>query len=243
MTDKARPTIWLVDVASGQQRPLEAGSGSYFSPRWSPDGTPPGLCRRGGRRSAAVRPLDGERDKTRASPAFPTARTRSPGRPTAAASLIRCSFPTRACTLGSAPPKPEGAKWADPLEIINAVTYRFDGAGYFKPGYTPDLLGRRPTAARRRQLTFGAINAGGGQIAWTPDSRSVLFSADLDKNWERELNESEIYRVGIDGGAPVALTSRKGPDGSPAVSPDGRLIAYVGADDDGRWLPATPSCR
>src|SRR3569832_1073643 len=30
MTDKARPTIWLVDVASGQQRPLEAGPGSLF---------------------------------------------------------------------------------------------------------------------------------------------------------------------------------------------------------------------
>src|SRR5689334_24066448 len=39
MTDKARSTIWLVDVASGQQRPLLAGSGSYFSPQWSPDGT------------------------------------------------------------------------------------------------------------------------------------------------------------------------------------------------------------
>ena len=38
MTDKARSTIWLVDVATGQQRPLLAGPGSYFSPRWSPDG-------------------------------------------------------------------------------------------------------------------------------------------------------------------------------------------------------------
>src|SRR5688572_7302783 len=39
MTDKTRSSIWLVDVASGQQRPLLAGSGSYLSPRWSPDGT------------------------------------------------------------------------------------------------------------------------------------------------------------------------------------------------------------
>jgi len=39
MTDKARPTIWLVDVVTGEQRPLLAGSGSYFSPRWSPDGS------------------------------------------------------------------------------------------------------------------------------------------------------------------------------------------------------------
>src|SRR5262249_47625459 len=39
---------------------------------------------------------------------------------------------------------------------------------------------------------------------------------------------------GIDGGAPVALTTRKGPDASPAVSPDGRLVAYVGYDQDDR---------
>src|SRR5258708_10934512 len=38
----------------------------------------------------------------------------------------------------------------------------------------------------------------------------------------------------MSGGEPIALTSRKGADQSPAVSPDGRLIAYVGADDDGR---------
>ena len=38
MTDRMRNTIWLVDVATGQQRPLLAGSGSYSSPVWSPDG-------------------------------------------------------------------------------------------------------------------------------------------------------------------------------------------------------------
>jgi dipeptidyl aminopeptidase/acylaminoacyl peptidase len=84
------------------------------------------------------------------------------------------------------------------------------------------------------QLTFGATNAG-GPVAWTADSGAVLFSANLSKNWEREPSEAEIYRVGIGGGAPVALTSRKGPDFSPAVSPDGRQIAYVGYTDNGRW--------
>ena len=39
MTDKARSTIWLIDVATGAQHPLVAGAGSYFSPRWSRDGS------------------------------------------------------------------------------------------------------------------------------------------------------------------------------------------------------------
>src|SRR4029453_12919352 len=38
MTDRARSSIWLIDVASGEQRPLVAGSGNHMSPSWSPDG-------------------------------------------------------------------------------------------------------------------------------------------------------------------------------------------------------------
>src|SRR3546814_12093257 len=38
MVDKEVPTLWLVDVSSGQQRPLVGGRGSHSSPRWSPDG-------------------------------------------------------------------------------------------------------------------------------------------------------------------------------------------------------------
>ena len=38
MTDKARATIWLIDVATGDERPLVTGAGTHSSPRWSPDG-------------------------------------------------------------------------------------------------------------------------------------------------------------------------------------------------------------
>jgi dipeptidyl aminopeptidase/acylaminoacyl peptidase len=137
--------------------------------------------------------------------------------------------PDEAPKLGKAPPKPEGAKWADPLQVIDKVTYRFDAAGYLKPGYRQIFWvpadGGAPT-----QLTFGANNAG-GEVSWTPDGRSILFSANLSPNWQREALQSEVYKVSIDGGAPVALTSRFGPDNSPTVSPDGRTIAWVGFDD------------
>ena len=38
MTDRARRSIWLVDVDSGLQTPVATGAGSSYSPRWSPDG-------------------------------------------------------------------------------------------------------------------------------------------------------------------------------------------------------------
>lgn len=37
------------------------------------------------------------------------------------------TVPDDGLSLGKAPPKPEGAVWAKPLEIIDEVTYRADG--------------------------------------------------------------------------------------------------------------------
>jgi len=229
MTDKARSTIWLIDVASGQQRPLLAGSGSYFSPQWSPDGTRLAyVAAEGGNPQLYVRWMaSGESARITGLPDGPDSVAWSPDGRRIAYSMF---VPDDGPKLGKAPDKPEGAKWADPLQVIDMVTYRADGAGYLKPGYEQIFWvpadGGAPT-----QLTFGATHAGGGQISWTPDSRAILFSANLGKDWERQPVNSEVYRVSIAGGAPVALTSRDGPDNSPAVSPDGRHIAYVGFDD------------
>ena len=228
MTDKARRTIWLIDVATGQQRPLVAGAGSYFSPRWSPDGTRLAyVASEGASPQLYVRWMgSGESARITGLPDSPGGLAWSPdGRRIAYSMLV----PDEAPALGKAPPKPEGAKWAEPLQVIDKVTYRFDAAGYFKPGYRQIFWvpadGGAPT-----QLTFGPTNAA-GPVSWTPDSRSILFSADLSPNWQREPQQSEVYKISISGGAPVALTNRYGPDNSPVVSPDGRQIAWVGFDD------------
>jgi dipeptidyl aminopeptidase/acylaminoacyl peptidase len=228
MSDKAHPTIWLVDVATGQQRPLLAGSGAYFSPRWSPDGGRLAyVAAEGASPQLYVRWLaSGESARITGMPDSPGGLTWSPDGRRIAYSMF---VPDEPPSLGKAPPKPEGAKWADPLQVIDRVTYRFDAAGYLKSGYRQIFWvpadGGSPT-----QLTFGPTSAG-GEVSWTPDGRSILFSANLSPNWQREPLQSEIYKISIDGGAPVALTSRDGPDNSPAVSPGGRHIAWVGFDD------------
>jgi dipeptidyl aminopeptidase/acylaminoacyl peptidase len=231
MTDKARPTIWLVDVATGQQRPLLAGAGSYSSPRWSPDGTRLAYVAADGANAQLYVSwmATGESARITGLPDSPDSIAWSPDGRRIAYSMF---VPDDGLKLGSAPAKPEGAKWADPLTIIDKVTYRTDEGGYVKAGFT-QIFWVPADGGASTQLTFGPTNAG-AQVSWTPDSRSVLFSANLAQDWEREVTEAEIYRVSIDGGAPIALTSRKGPDLSPAVSPDGRQIAYVGFDEDGR---------
>ena len=231
MSDKARPTIWLVDVATGQQRPLEAGSGSYFSPRWSPDGSRLAYVAAvdGGSPQLFVRWMaSGESARITGLPDGPSSLAWSPDGRRIAYSMF---VPDEPMKLGAPPAKPEGAKWADALQVISAVTYRGDDDGYYKPGYQ-QIFWVPSDGGAATQLTFGPTNAS-ALVSWTPDSRSVLFSANLGKDWERNVNEAEIYRVSIDGGAPAALTNRKGPDLEPVVSPDGRMIAYDGFDDIG----------
>lgn len=228
MTDKAHSTIWLVDVASGRQQPLMSGPGSYLSPRWSPDGARIAyLGAEGGEQQLYVEWL-----ATRTS-ARVTGLPDSPGdiawSPDGRRIAYSMFVPDEDPSLGSAPGKPDGAKWADPLQVIDAVTYRTDGEGYRKSGYE-QIFWVPADGGAPVQVTFGATNAG-GRLAWTPDSRSILFSANLSKDWQREPVNDDLYRVSVDGGPPIALTDRNGPDEAPAVSPDGRHIAWLGFND------------
>ena len=237
MTDKMAPTIWLVDVASGAQRPLVAVKGSHSSPRWSPDGTRLAYIStaEGDLPQLFVRWMaSGESARITGLPDSPSSIAWSPDGSQLAYVM---AVPDEGPKLGTAPPKPEGAEWAKPLEIIDKVTYRNDGAGYVKPGFD-QLFVVPATGGAARQLTYGAFHHN-GPIDWTADSRAILVSANRNPDWERAGRETEIYAVDSATGALSQLTRRKGPDGAPAVSPDGRHIAYLGFDDDERAFRQT----
>ena len=107
MTDKALRTIWLVDVASGQQRPLLAGSGSYFSPRWSPDGSRLAyVAAEGASPQLFVRWMSsGESARITGLPDSPGSIAWSPDGGRIAYSMF---VPDEGPRLGKAPDKPEG---------------------------------------------------------------------------------------------------------------------------------------
>ncbi len=231
MTDRARPTIWLIDAASGAQQPLVAGAGAHSAPRWSPDG----------KRIAYVSASDGGAQlhvlwlADRATAKI-TGLPDSPGdiawSPDGRQIAYTMRVPGSGTSLGKAPAKPEGAKWAEPLEVIDKVTYRGDGAGYLKPGFDHIFVVPADGGAPR-QLSFGNWDDG-GPLSWSADSRTILFSANRHEDWDLKPVNSEVYALDVATASVTALTTREGPDAGAQYSPDGSKIAYLGFDDTKR---------
>lgn len=231
MTDRGRRSIWLVDPKTGAQSPLVADERSNSRPRWSPDGQ---------RLAYVVSGPDGAQIHVRWMASGRSAQVavleQAPGdlawSPDGKSLAILMLTPDEPARLGAPLAAPEGAKWAAPLKVESRMTWRADGDGELKPGFSQVFV-VSADGGTPRQLTFGKFDAN-GPLAWTPDGRAVLFSANRNADWEANPNESEIYKVSATDGALTQLTRRVGPDAAPKASPDGRLIAYLGYDDKRR---------
>ena len=229
MSDRAVSSIWLIDTATGEETPLGATDGATFAPRWSPDGKRLAyVSTAGGSAQLWVRWMNGgEAVRLTGLPTSPSSLAWSPdGRTIAYTMLVKDDSPS----FGSAPKnRPEGAKWADPLEVHDLLAYRADGEGYLEPGFEK-IFTVPATGGSPRQLTFGPYHDT-GPLSWSRDGRTLYFSANRKPDWEKDPVESEIWSLDLTSGATRALTDRNGPDANPLVSPDGSKIAYVGFDD------------
>ena len=88
----------------------------------------------------------------------------------------------------------------------------------------PHLWRMNIDGSDQRQLTNGVSGESGPQFS--PDGRWLMYRTALGR-WT-------IWKIPADGsGAPVQITDKY--SRSPAVSPDGKLIAYFYREDNGPW--------
>lgn len=225
--DRKRSTLWLANIETGEQRPLTSGMANDSGAAWSPDG---GrlvyVSSSDGSAQIHLRWMDsGQSARITNLPDGPQGVAWSPdGRWIAFAMRV----PAEDKPIAQMPPKPPGAEWAPPVKVIDRLIYRVDGAGYVEPGFT-QLFVVAADGGAPRQITSGSFDA--GEPAWTRDGKALIFSSNRSSNAEYEINESNLYRVDVNDGTITQLTDRVGPDTSPAVSPDGRRVAFLGYDD------------
>ena len=228
-TDRPRGTVWLVGADGKHDRPLTSAPSSS-SPRWSPDGS---------RIAYVSRDADGSSQlfmywlESGASAAISNF-TETPGSLAWSADGKWLAFtmpvPAEHKPLKvDLPEAPKGSHWAEPPRLIDRMVYRFDGEGYL-PNTFSQLFIVSADGGAARQLTHGDFDADGSP-AFSADGKSILFSSNRRPDADYEPNDSEIYRVDLSDESLHALTDRRGPDQHPAVSPDGKYIAYIGFDD------------
>jgi dipeptidyl aminopeptidase/acylaminoacyl peptidase len=140
--------------------------------------------------------------------------------------------------FGELPKKPEGAEWAPEVRVITTLNYRADGKQGFLPAEYEQVFVIPADGGTPRQLTSGNFNHG-SSLSWSSDSKTLYLAANRDEDWEYDPREADIYAVSVADGSMTRLTDRTGPDFSPVVSPDGRMVAYLGFDDHLRMYENT----
>lgn len=229
MLDNARSNIWIVDADGDNHRPIFSGTDNYSTPRWSPDGTRLAYVTKAGIHGAELHVVWLDTLQTALLtqlPSAPSGLSWSPDGSTIAFSSLVESQPPK---LAKPPKAPKGSKWAPQAKVIDRLRYRADGQGYLKDGFN-HLFVVPATGGTPRQLTSGNYHHG-GQLSWSPNGESIVFSANRLEDFELRLEGSEIWSVNVADGTLTQLVERPGPDYNPVYSPDGKSIAFRGLQD------------
>jgi dipeptidyl aminopeptidase/acylaminoacyl peptidase len=236
LNDKWESNVWIMNADGSRARSLLKGS----SPRWSPDGTRLAYIADGEPRGSQVfvKWVDAEGPATQV-----TRVTESPSDITwtpdgrnivfrmnvAPRDSGRWRVESQVNTL-----KPRNATWTQAPRIVERLNYRRDGTG-FTSQHVSQLFIVTADGGTPRQITDD--EHGVSAVDLSPDGRTVYFSSGpRSPEGEYAWRESDVFAVDLATGGIRQVTTRKGPDNGPVVSPDGRLIAYSGYDwTDDTW--------
>lgn len=228
MKDRRVRRIWIIDKDGQNHMKLTDNDKNESSPRWSPQsdriayttstqhGSEIHIQWLNTGQSARLTQLDRS----------PRNLSWSPDGKWIAFSML---VPEKAPYITKSIKKPKGAEWAKQPRVTTRLKHESDGSGYNEPGYYHYFI-IPAEGGTARQITHGDYHHR-SIPQWANDGKSLIFSANRNSDWEYDRRESNIYTVSISDGSYSILTDRKGPDGNPVISPNGKLIAYTGYID------------
>lgn len=221
-------SIWL--AREGHDPAPFTGGPKDTSPRWSPDGRFLAfLSGRGGSTQIWLLPLEGGEARQL---------TRIKGGVSSVAWSPDGKHLAFAASLTSDGIRPDGKedeekdlyrKFTREVKVITRLQYKMDGVGFYTDRRSQVCVvavdGGEP-----QQLTHGDFNH--NEVTWTPDGREIIFAANRHEEADYSPGRVDLWAVPREGGEPKRLTPGGGQlgAGAPAVSPDGKLVAFVATE-------------
>ena len=234
-TDTWASALWIMDADGSRHRFLIDGSNA----RWSPSGDRILFITKGDndKPQIFIRWMNDEGAVSQVTriDISPSSPEWSPGGDQIAFVAI---VPTKDEWDIDLPPAPEGAEWTEAPRVLDRLHYRQDGVGFTEPGFM-HLFVVPAESGTARQLTEGDWNVGsrfdglyfGAGLSWMPDGNTIIFDGLNDSNGDFVYRKSQIYSIDVASREITQLTTVPGYWSGPAVSNDGRRIAYLGYEE------------
>lgn len=231
MVDTQRTNLWTVSLDGSNHMPLLSSKDSHYGAVFSPNGSKMAyLSGKEGKTQIYLRDMaSGNTARVTDVAMRPNSLSFSPDGKQLAFAMFT---PSKAKSLFSLTFKPKDATWAEEAHYIDQTLFQRDGAGMNRPGnmqvYVVPAFGGTP-----RQITSGDHDFG-GQLMWSQTGSHIVMSANIREDSDFDIFNSDLLSVNVKDSSVTKLTNATGPESSPSLSPNGKKIAFVGFDDNGK---------